>query len=115
MSDSSIGANWKIWLRLTNGELTLKNGFSVVAPTSSTSPASTSGSSTSCWLRLNRWISSRNNTVRFPPWLSRSRAPSSTARTSLMPTAAAFSCSKWACVVPAISRASVVFPVPGGP
>ncbi len=115
MSSSSIGANWKIWLRLTSGELTAKNGFSVVAPTSSTSPASTSGSRMSCWLRLNRWISSRNSTVRGPPWLSRSLAASSTARTSFTPTPAAFSCSKWACVYPAISRASVVLPVPGGP
>ena len=28
-----MGSNWKIWLRLTSGELTAKKGFSVVAPT----------------------------------------------------------------------------------
>jgi hypothetical protein len=38
ISSSLSGANWKIWLRLTSGELTAKNGFSVVAPTSSINP-----------------------------------------------------------------------------
>ena len=33
MSSSERAVNWKIWLRLTSGEFTEKNGFSVVAPT----------------------------------------------------------------------------------
>ena len=37
MSSSLSGANWKIWLRLTSGEFTAKNGFSVVAPIEITS------------------------------------------------------------------------------
>ena len=110
-----MGLNWKIWLRLTSGALTAKNGFSVVAPTRITCPASTSGRRMSCWARLNRWISSRNNTVRSPAFPSRSRAASKIARTSLTPTPAAFTCSKWLRVCPAITWASVVFPVPGGP
>ncbi len=42
-----------------------KEGFSVVAPTSTTSPASTKGRKTSCWERLKRWISSRKRMVRL--------------------------------------------------
>ena len=44
----------------------LENGFSVVAPTSTTVRFSTAYKSASCWLRLNRWISSTNRMVREP-------------------------------------------------
>ena len=40
-----------------------KYGFSVVAPISVTVPASTAGSSTSCWAFDHRWTSSTNRTV----------------------------------------------------
>ncbi len=54
IASSLSGSNWKIWLRDRSGELTVKNGFSVVAPSRMTSPSSTSLSRTSCWARLKR-------------------------------------------------------------
>ena len=51
-----------------------------MAPTSVTTPSSTSGSSTSCWALLKRWISSMNSSVRCPPAASSLRASSSTSR-----------------------------------
>src|SRR2546430_4179672 len=38
-------------------------GFSVVAPISVTMPFSTHGRKSSCWARLNRWISSQKRIV----------------------------------------------------
>lgn len=49
-----------------SAEFTSKNGFSVVAPTSTTVRFSTACKSESCWLRLKRWISSTNRIVRAP-------------------------------------------------
>ena len=49
-----------------SAEFTSKKGFSVVAPTSTRMRSSTACSSASCWLRLNRWISSTNRMVRRP-------------------------------------------------
>ena len=101
-------------MRETSAALTSYQGFCVVAPISVSTPSSTAGSSASCWARLKRWISSRNSTVR-PPAASRSRARAITARTSVTLADTADSSSNAASVVRAITRASVVFPVPGGP
>src|SRR3954471_19448032 len=97
-----------------SAELTSKYGFSVVAPTSTTRPSSTAGSSASCWALLKRWISSRKKIVRRPA-RRRSLARSITARTSGRPTCTAESSSKAASAYSASSRANVVLPVPGGP
>ncbi len=52
--------------RESNGEMTENEGFSVVAATRMTQPFSTPGSRASCCALVNRWISSRNNTVETP-------------------------------------------------
>ena len=92
-----------------------KNGFSVVAPTSTSRPSSTNGSSTSCCVRLKRCTSSRNRIVPWPCSPSRARARSATSRTSFTPAVTADSGSNAFSVAPATSRAIVVLPVPGGP
>ena len=101
--------------RLRSGGLTSKNGFSVVAPMSTSVPSSTAGSRASCWALLKRWISSRKRIVPWSRSPRRWRARSMTSRTSLTPAVTADSCSKALAVVPATARASVVLPVPGGP
>src|SRR5215218_6983210 len=101
--------------RLRNGGLTSKNGFSVVAPISTSVPSSTAGSRASCWALVKRWISSRNRIVPWSRSPRRWRARSMTSRTSLTPAVTAESCSKARAVVPATASASVVLPVPGGP
>ena len=101
--------------RLISGAFTVKNGFSVVAPTSTTVRSSTPGRSASCWPLLNRWISSMNRMLRRPRAPSRSRAAASTARTSLTPALVADSSSKCDRVAWAMMWASDVFPVPAGP
>ena len=78
-------------------------------------PSSTSGSSTSCWALLKRWISSMNSSVFWPSAESRSRASASTSRSSFTPLATALSWRKRLRLSVASSRASVVLPVPGGP
>ena len=95
--------------------MTSKYGFSVVAPISVTVPSSTAGSSASCWALLKRWISSRKRIVRCPCAPSRSRAAAITSRTSFTDADTAESSSKTAPVELAITRARVVFPLPGGP
>ena len=101
--------------RLIRGALTVKNGFSVVAPTRTTVRSSTPGSRASCWLLLKRWISSMNRMLRRPRAPRRSRAAASTARTSLTPALVADSSSKCDRVAWAMMWASEVFPVPAGP
>ncbi len=95
--------------------MTSKYGFSVVAPISVTSPSSTAGSSASCCALLNRWISSRKRIVRRPLVPSASRDRASTSRTSFTVADTADSSSKREPVDAATIRASVVFPLPGGP
>jgi hypothetical protein len=95
--------------------LTSKYGFSVVAPMSVMSPDSTAGKSASCCALLKRWISSRKRIVRVPLVPSRSVARCKTARTSATEADTAESSSNSAPVVSATMRASVVFPLPGGP
>ena len=115
MSALASGSSRNRVLRLRSGGLTSKNGFSVVAPISVSVPSSTAGSRASCWALEKRWISSRNRIVPRPCSPSRWRARSMTSRTSLTPAVTALSCSNARLVLPATARASVVFPVPGGP
>ena len=87
----------------------------MVAPMSETMPSSMAGSRASCCALLKRWISSMNRTVRAAPRVRASRAPWMAARTSAVPELTAESWTRRAPVWPAMSRASVVLPHPGGP
>jgi hypothetical protein len=100
--------------RESSGAITSKEGFSVVAPTSVTVPASTWGSRASCWARFRRCSSSRKSSVRSPACRSRC-ARSTAARISLTPAVTAESDSKRVRGREASTRASVVLPQPGGP
>ncbi len=95
--------------------MTENEGFSVVAPISRIVPFSTCGRKASCCALLNRWISSMNRIVRRFLSASRAFAWSMTALTSLMPLMTALSGWKAMSVWPAMRRASVVLPQPGGP
>jgi hypothetical protein len=54
-SSSSVrGFNAKTWQRERRGEVTSKEGFSVVAPIRVTVPSSTKGRMASCWALLKR-------------------------------------------------------------
>ena len=76
----------KTWQRESRGEMTSKDGFSVVAPIRTMVPVSTAPSRASCCALLKRWISSMNR-IGAPRWLNRPapRAFSNTSRTSLTP------------------------------
>ena len=87
----------------------------MVAPIRLTVPFSTQGSKASCWAVLKRCTSSMNRIVRRLWWASRSRAASTSARRSFTPASTALRLLKWARVLPAMIRAKVVLPVPGGP
>lgn len=115
MSSSSSGLSVSKSDRDNSGEMTEKLGFSVVAATSVIHLFSTEGSRASCCDLENRCTSSMNNTVSCPPEVSRLRASSMTARTSLTPAVTADSSTKKRPEFRAIRYASVVFPVPGGP
>jgi hypothetical protein len=95
--------------------MTLKCGFSVVAPTSDTQRFSTPGRSASCCVLLNRCTSSTNSTVSVPLCARARRAPVMTSRTSLTPAETAEISTKRRLVCRLISDAMVVLPVPGGP
>ena len=115
MSASVSGLRVSSRDRESSGETTEKDGFSVVAATSTTQRFSTPGSRASCWALLKRWISSRKSTVVV---LNRSRAvraSSMTRRTSLTPAVMAESSTNFRPGPLAITCASVVLPVPGGP
>ena len=84
--------------RDSSGEMTLKNGFSVVAATSDTHRFSTPGSSASCWALLKRCTSSMKSTDSSPVVESRRRAASMAARTSLTPADTAETSRKWRAV-----------------
>ena len=71
--------------RDSSAAFTSNDGFSVVAPTSVTVPASTCGSSASCCALLKRWISSMNSTVRSSRWSRRSAALAIASRSSFTP------------------------------
>ena len=84
-ASSSSGSRRNSVLRESSGPVSEKNGFSVVAPTSTSRPSSTNGSSTSCCARLKRCTSSRKRIVPWPRSPSRARARSATSRTSFTP------------------------------
>ena len=63
-SASDSARSTTTFARDSSAAFTSNDGFSVVAPTSTTVPASTCGSSASCCALLKRWISSMNSTVR---------------------------------------------------
>ena len=79
--------------RDSSGALTSKYGFSVVAPTSTSSPLSTDGSRASCCDLLNRCTSSRNRIVPWPRSPSRCSALATISRTSFTLADTAESCS----------------------
>jgi SpoVK/Ycf46/Vps4 family AAA+-type ATPase len=63
---SGRGFRTTIRERDSNAALTSNEGFSVVAPTSTMVPSSTTGRKESCCARLKRWISSTNRSVPLP-------------------------------------------------
>ena len=65
--------------------MTSNDGFSVVAPMSTMSPASTRGRKASCCALLKRWISSTKTIVRRPVVRRRRSASAITSLISLMP------------------------------
>ena len=85
MSSSVSGSRVSSRLRDSNGVVTLKNGFSVVAATRVTQRFSTLGSSASCCVLEKRWTSSMNRTVWVPVSPSARLASSMTWRTSFTP------------------------------
>src|SRR5450759_892654 len=98
-----------------SGALTSNNGFSVVAPTSTTRRSSTACSRASCGDLRNRWISSMNRIVRCPENVRRSRAASMERRMSATPDVTAETSAKNALVVLAMTFARLVLPLPAGP
>ena len=94
--------------------LTSNDGFSVVAPIRIMLPFSTNGKNASCCALLNLCISSTNSTVFSPNRLFFS-ACSITCLISFIPLVTAEKSMNLAFVPPAIMRASVVLPTPGGP
>ena len=97
-------------LRESSGEITEKNGFSVVAATSVTQRFSTPGSSASCWALLKRCTSSTNSTVSRPRRVRSVRAWSIAARTSLTPADTAETSTNARSVWPLTIAAIVVLP-----
>ena len=78
--------------RDSSGAFSSKDGFSVVAPTSTMVPSSITGRKLSCWARLKRWISSTNSSVPCPI-SRRARASSKTFFSSATPEKIAEICS----------------------
>ena len=115
-SSSSVkGRRTMTRVRDRSGEMTSKDGFSVVAPISVMRPLSTWGRKASCWALLNRWISSTKRIVLLPVFSSSALASSMTPRISFTPESTAEKVAKLDFVSPAMMRARVVFPEPGGP
>ena len=102
-------------LRESSGEITEKNGFSVVAATSVTQRFSTPGRSASCCAFEKRCTSSMNSTVSRPECTSSERAASIAARTSLTPAETADTSTNLRSVCRLRIEAMVVLPLPGGP
>ena len=99
---------------LRSGDITSKEGFSVVAPISVISPLSTCGKKASCCALLNLCISSTKRTVRVPRFQF-TFARATTFSTSFFPAVTAEISIKSAPNSLAIILAKVVLPVPGGP
>ena len=87
----------------------------MVAPMRTMSPSSTDGNKASCCDLLNRCTSSMKRMVPWPCSPSRCRASSMARRTSATPALTADRGTKALAVTVAMTEASVVFPVPGGP
>ncbi len=100
--------------RESSAELTSNDGFSVVAPTKVNRPDSTCGRKASCCDLLKRCTSSTKTIVRRPR-VRASCACTTASRMSLTPASTADSTTNSASTAPAIRRASVVLPTPGGP
>ena len=115
VSSGVSGRSTKTFDRDNRAALTSNDGFSVVAPMRTMSPASTRGRNASCCALLNRWISSTKRIVRRPSSRREASASAITALMSLMPESTALKAMKRARVMVAMRRAIVVFPVPGGP
>ena len=107
--------NTKVRERDRRAEFTSKLGFSVVAPISVTTPRSTCGRTASCCALLKRCISSINRIVCCPENCFSFLASSTTFRRSATPAETALRVTKCAWVWRAITSASVVLPLPGGP
>ena len=114
-SSSVSGSRVSSSERESSGEITEKNGFSVVAATRVTQRFSTPGNSASCCALVNRCTSSTNSTVSLPLEARRLRAELIASRTSLTPAATAETSTKCRLVWPETIEAIVVLPVPGGP
>ena len=97
-----------------SAELISNEGFSVVAPMRMMLPFSTKGRNASCCALLKRWISSTNRMVCSPKRRFAS-AVCITSLISLIPLVTALKSMKFAFVLLAMMRASVVLPTPGGP
>ena len=98
-----------------SGALTSKNGFSVVAPMSTTSRSSTACRSASC-CDFGEPVDLVDEQDRAAPWnVRRSRAASIALRMSATPEETAETSVKAALVVLAMTRARLVFPQPAGP
>ena len=115
ISAALSGLSTNTFDRDSSAAFTSNDGFSVVAPISTMSPASTRGRNASCCALLKRWISSTNRIVRRPSCRRAASASAITALMSRMPDSTALKAMKCACVTPAMRRAMVVLPVPGGP
>ncbi len=115
MSSSVSDSRRSSRLRESSGEITEKNGFSVVAATRVTQRFSTPGSRASCCALLKRCTSSTKSTVSRPVATSSLRAASMAARTSLTPAETAETSTNLRSVWWLRIAAIVVFPVPGGP
>ena len=109
------GCRTKTFDRESSAAFTSNEGFSVVAPIRTMSPASTRGRNASCCALLKRWISSTKTIVRRPDERRRTCAAAMTSLISLMPASTALKATNCALVMSAMTRASVVLPVPGGP
>ena len=66
MPGASSGCSTNTFERDSSAAFTSNDGFSVVAPMSTMSPASTRGRKASCCALLKRWISSTKTIVRRP-------------------------------------------------
>ena len=103
------------WTKETDTGFTANEGFSVVAPTRTTKPFSTSGRRISCCVLSKRWISSRKKMVGRDRRRNSFSARTATAFTSDTLVVQQESDTKGQRVRREMIVATVVFPHPGGP
>ncbi len=116
MAAAVSGCSTNTFERESSAAFTSNDGFSVVAPMSTMSPASTRGRKASCCALLKRWISSTKTIVRAPA----AAAARLRRRHDLLDLLdagehGAERARSAPAVISAMMRASVVLPVPGGP